>query len=106
MRACSVGELMIENVQALAKMPGPNTTVVMEAKHPVFGGAALNVANSFRALGIKGRLVAAVGTCDYSALRKQLHGSGVDIGGLIVVNGGSDQLATLLTREEHRSTYL
>lgn len=101
----SVGEIMLECIVQVPRLPRPNSTLVVGPALGVLGGAALNVAWYLGRLGDPTSLVGPVGAHDLPLLRALKLPGLVDIRGVVGIPGRSDLLIAVVSGHQHLSAY-
>ena len=102
----SAGDIMVECMLDLPRLPEPKSTVIVDSGRVNLGGPAINVAWHLSQLGQHPRLVGLYGLRDRPLVDQLFANSAVNLAGLIGGEGASDLLVGFITDEGHRSVYV
>lgn len=91
------GLVTLDVVQTVPRLPGPDEKIVAAAAWATFGGPAANAAATAAALGVRARLVTAVGSGPVAQLvRSALADAGVEVVDLLDGGPGQPPVSTVL----------
>lgn len=88
-RLAIAGHVNIDHHLTVDRLPSPDRTVAVRARHAELGGTAANLARAARAAGLAVAIIARVGADFPAEYRATLRTAGIDLSGLEVVRGAS-----------------
>lgn len=100
------GDLMLESIHRVPRLPAANSTLVLDGKPRALGGSAFNVCWYLSQWGWHPRLVSFYGLHQEEFIKEIFAAASVDDSGLIPVEGETDLLVVLVKDTDNHAIYL